>query len=126
MTDKYDGPSFSRANHENKNSETGYETKSGDFLSTYVPPVMKKEKFKNKTNFRMLERRLYKRSEDYYIVVDDESTDSKVTSAREESATNVKETVKRDNKQALGHSLSDILETENQAQKKLKIFNQNN
>lgn len=125
MTNDYDGPSFSRLDHEKKDVHTGYETKSGDFLNTFVPPVMKKEAFKKKTNFRMIEKLLSKRPDEYYLVVSDDEPLSENTVDSELETIKVKEIVKRDNKHALGHSLSDILETENQAQKQLKIFNNN-
>lgn len=125
MTSDYDGPSFSRVDHEKNDTKAGYETKSGDFLNTFVPPVMKKEAFKKKTNFRMIEKLLSKRPDEYYLVVPDDDPLPDNTVDSELETIKVKEIVKRDNKHALGHSLSDILETENQAQKQLKIFNNN-
>lgn len=144
MTNEYDGPSIYRHGHDIDDKKRAPLDRDPattpirrPFKSTYVPPFRQRIVEPRKDYQRIIQL-LQKKPADYYRVVEDLPDDSptkkqeQVVQKRPVDDTSIKKRVPkrqitmpvRNDHQALGHTLSDILKSESQAQRQLKIFNE--
>lgn len=85
-------------------------------------------------NYSLIKQQLHKNDSDYYVVVPELPVETKTSVPQTTSQTVVKtpetsqeKTAKRhNNDNALGQSLSDILHTESESSKHLKVFDNQN
>lgn len=122
MTNRYDGPSFFRHSFKVENDVVKQDERQTlsepeqAIKQAYVPPVLKNNHFKTQLGLAKIIQQLHKSNDDYFIAVAD------INSAPGAKNATVKANKKAINNKALGHSLTDILAGEQNAQRKLKIF----
>ncbi|WP_137597360.1 hypothetical protein [Paucilactobacillus kaifaensis] len=128
MTNRYDGPSFFRHSAKKNNDVIKQDERQSlgrakqAIKQEYVPPVLKNEDVRAQLSLSKVVQQLHKSVADYFVAVTDENSEQiKVNDTTE----TVQENKKITNK-ALGHSLSDILAGEQNAQRNLKIFDNQN
>lgn len=125
MTNQYDGPSFFR--HPSKIGSDEIKQPERQILHNakktlervYVPPVMANKKVREHLNLTKIMHQLHKASDDYYVSVSDQKM---VQANKKLDKSTVKMTKQSSSNKALGHSLGDILKSEQDAQRDLAIF----
>ncbi|KRM62123.1 hypothetical protein FC26_GL000856 [Paucilactobacillus vaccinostercus DSM 20634] len=139
MTNNYDGPSFYRHGSENQQT-TGKEKvhspspqeKKKPFKVTQVP-TFKRRLAPQSYDYSRVLRHLRKQPADYYVVVK-ELTEQPTNGTSDVGLTKDERKIKTATQKysqqknlgnALGHSLNDILRSEQDAQRTLKIFDTN-
>lgn len=122
MTNRYDGPSFFRHTakiDDDANRPDEHQTlrpANQRINRSYKPAALKNKAVKAQLDLTRVVQQLHKAAGTYFVVVNDISTpaDGKIAS--------VKENKPKTSNKALGHSLNDILAGEQNAQRNLKIF----
>lgn len=131
MAGEYDGPSYYRHGSERENDRSVekksqlQEAKKPFKASPKLPPF-RNYKHPVHEDLTSVVRFLHKEPGEYYLVVQDDELKSDTKSvSKSKTQTNVeKKFTQIKSTQALGHSLNDILQSESQAQKQLKIFDE--
>lgn len=129
MTNNYDGPSFYRHNSDQQpvdhREPAGRSTPRKPFRVTPVPSIRQRRRTPH-YDYRPIISALHKQPADYYVVVPaseaDETPTQAVKTAQPTSQEGTQTAKPAMSSHALGHSLSDILQSEQQAQRQLKIF----
>ncbi|KIS04071.1 hypothetical protein [Paucilactobacillus wasatchensis] len=130
MTQQYDGPSLFRhpssADDDKINQSERQTLKRAKqtLQQVYVPPVMANKVVKQRIDFNKIIRQLHKQPGSYYLPATEVPKAGLTKNVAPKEADLKTSQVHKSNNKALGHSLHDILQGEQNSQRNLKIFDQ--